>query len=453
MGTATAPAAATPRSATVHSTRVPARMETMSPLFTPTAISPHPVSSPSFASCAQVTSSQRPETLRRAAVRCPSIPARWRKSCVTDWMFASSLRCFCIALTWLSAVAMRNLLLRRVGRSVRLDPVASLLLQAPLLRGIVARRSIEDLLHQLGAFVDLVPVGITIGEVDLRPQVLRVGADGLGQYLRGLVDVALGPGKLEEIAAPDDLRRSIQVVLVDPERGEDPIAKFPLEPLGERRDDPDALGVEADSHRCVVVAADLAGVRTHGLLRGLPGLLSQGGLLVRLLRVRLPVVERGEAPVRLERAGVHGEDLLQGLLQLLFGAALVAVAPQLVELLAPAGRSFRGERRALRRRWRADWRRLREEEKRKKKHGRQRRTTAAHDRQPEAAGGAQENRGAPPPRPKPRTQGGYRVARPFRAALGRPAGRRACPPRAPPPPPVAPGPRPAVQAVRAPSPG
>src|SRR2546428_14016516 len=81
---------------------------------------------------------------------------------------------------------MRNLLLRRVGRSVRLDPVASLLLQAPLLRGIVARRSIEDLLHQLGAFVDLVPVGITIGEVDLRPQVLRVGADGLGQYLRGL---------------------------------------------------------------------------------------------------------------------------------------------------------------------------------------------------------------------------------------------------------------------------
>src|SRR5437899_1592748 len=397
MGTATAPTAAIPRSATVHSTRVAARMETMSPLFTPMAIRPHAVSSASLASCAQVTSCHRPATLRRAAVRCASIPARCRKSCVTDWMFARSLRCFCIALTWLSAVAMQSLLLRRVGRSVRVDPVARLLLHPPLLRRIVARGSIEDLLHELRTFVDLVPVGITIGEIDLRPQVLRVRADGLAQHLRGLVYVALGPGKLEEVAAPDDLRRSVEVVLVDPESGEDPVAKLPLEPLGERGDDADALRVKADSHGRIVVAVDVTGVRGHGFVRGLPGFLSQRGLLVRLLRVRLPVVERGEAPVRLERSGVHGEDLLQGLLQLLFCAALVAVAPQLVELLAPAGRSFRGERRALRRRWRADWRRLREEEKRKKKHGRQRRTTAAHDRQPEAAVAAKEIGGAPMP--------------------------------------------------------
>src|SRR6266404_6951289 len=215
MGTATLPERAMPRSATVHSTRVPAMMLTISPFLTPRAISPQPVSSLSVASWAQDTSCQRPEILRRAAVRCASVPARWRKSWATDWMLASSLRCFCIALTWLSAVAMLVFpLLGGVRRSVRFDPVPGLLLQAPFLRLILAGRRVEDLPHELHAFLDPVRVGVAVREVQLRAQIGRVGAHGFGQHLGGLADVALGPGKLEEVAPPHDLRRAVQVVLV-----------------------------------------------------------------------------------------------------------------------------------------------------------------------------------------------------------------------------------------------
>src|SRR5882672_10546818 len=184
MGTAAAPQSAIPRSATVHSPRVLEMIETISPFFTPRAIRPQAASSLSLVSCVQLTSCQRPSSLRRAAVRCASEAARWRKSCATDWTLASSLRCFCIVPSWLCAVAMTEFpLLRGVGRSVRLDPVAGPLLQAPLVRRVVSAWRVDDLLDELLAFLDLVGVGVTIGEVELSPQVLRMGAHRLGQDL------------------------------------------------------------------------------------------------------------------------------------------------------------------------------------------------------------------------------------------------------------------------------
>src|SRR6266849_4224703 len=79
MGTATAAAKQTPRSHSVHSRRVPARMETISPFFTPSAIRPQATSSLCCASCDQGTSCQAPFTLRRAAIRVPSMPACARR--------------------------------------------------------------------------------------------------------------------------------------------------------------------------------------------------------------------------------------------------------------------------------------------------------------------------------------------------------------------------------------
>src|ERR1700682_4951002 len=150
-----APQSAMPKSATVHSRRVPAMMGTLSPFFTPSEGNPQPASSLSFASCAQLTSCQPPETFRRAAVRCASVPARWRKSCATEWVVASSLRCFCIALTWLSAVAIVVFPLFGGGRrSVRFDSAPGLLIQAPSLRLILAGRRVEALPHELHAFLD-----------------------------------------------------------------------------------------------------------------------------------------------------------------------------------------------------------------------------------------------------------------------------------------------------------
>src|SRR2546427_2542023 len=195
MGTPIAPHREMPRSANVHSRRVDAMIETISPFFTPSAIRPQAASSLSLASCAQVASCQLPETLRRAAVRCASVATRCRKSWATDWMAASSLRCFCIAPRCVCAVAMPELLLLRgVGRSVRFDPVAGLLLHPPFLGGIVARRGVEHLTDELHPFFSLVRVGVAVGQADLRAQVVRMGADGFGQDLEGLVHVPLRPG-------------------------------------------------------------------------------------------------------------------------------------------------------------------------------------------------------------------------------------------------------------------
>src|SRR5712664_4110450 len=266
MGTAMAPQSAMPKSATVHSRRVPAMMETISPFFIPSERNPQPASSLSFASCAQLTSCQPPETFRRAAVRCASVPARWRKSCATDWMLASSLRCFCIALTWLCAVAMLVFpLLSGIRRSVRFDPIPGLLLQAPFLRLILAGRRVEDLPHELHAFLDPVRIGVAVREVQLRAQIGRVGAHGFGQHLGGLADVALGPGKLEEVAPPHDLRRTVQVVLVLPQRRQDAVAELSFQALRQRSDDPDAFRVQPDPHTPVVMPADVAGIRRDRL--------------------------------------------------------------------------------------------------------------------------------------------------------------------------------------------
>src|SRR5438067_9039177 len=300
MGTAMAPESAIPRSETVHSTRVPARMETISPFLTPSETSPQAVSSLSRASCVQETSCHRPATLRRAAVRCASVPARWRKSCATDWMLASSLRCFCIALTWLSAVAIEDLLLRRVGRSVRIDPVAGLFLHPPILGRVVAERRGDHLLDKLRSLVDLVSVGVAVGEVDLRAEIVRVGADRFGEDLRRLPDVALRPGQLEEVASPDHLRRSVEVVLVDAQRGEDPVAKLAFEPLRERGDDPDSLRIEPDADGAVVLAPHLRRIAAHSPAGAVPRLLSQPRFPAGALPAGFPVAEGRRARVRLE---------------------------------------------------------------------------------------------------------------------------------------------------------
>src|SRR5207237_3415232 len=236
---------------------------------------------------------------------------------------------------------------------------------------------------ELRSFVDLVSVGITVGEVDFPAQIARVRANRFGEDLRRLSDVTLRPGKLEEVAAPDHLRRSVEIVLVDAQRGEDPVAELAFEPLRERRDDPHSLGIEPDAHAAVVLAPDVARIGRHRLVGGVPRFLSQGGLFVRLLRVRLPVVERRQPPVRLERSRLDGKLLLEDLLELLLDALLVPLAPQLVELLAPPRRSLRGRRRTLCR-WRARRRRLRDEQEREQKHGSRRRTTAADHGQPDA---------------------------------------------------------------------
>src|SRR5260370_20541079 len=212
MGPPAAPAWAMPRSATVHSTRVVAMVETMSLFFPPNATRPQAVSSPSCASWAQLTSCHAPATLRRAAVRCASCAARCWKSCATELTLASSLRCFCIAFRWLSAVAM---VLLPAGLVVG-HPLPCLVPQALVLGWIAAASlGVEDFLYQLAALVRARVADERIGEVDLRPPVARGRLDRPGEDPDRLVYDPLGPGQLVEGAPPDHLGRAVEKVLVD----------------------------------------------------------------------------------------------------------------------------------------------------------------------------------------------------------------------------------------------
>src|SRR5229473_2193980 len=267
MGTPTAPAWAMPRSATVHSTRVLAMMETISPFFTPNATSPQAVSSPSCASWAQLTSCHAPATLRRAAVRCASCAARCWKSCATELTLASSLRCFCIAFRWLSAVAM---VLLPAGLVVG-HPLPCPVLQALVIGWIAAAAlGVEDFLYQLAALVRARVADERIGEVDLRPPVARVRLDRLGEDPDRLVHVPLGPRQLVEVAPPDHLGRAVEKVPVDLQRGLEAVAELSFQPLGERGEDAHALRVEPHADTGVIVAAHVLRIGEDGLVAGFP---------------------------------------------------------------------------------------------------------------------------------------------------------------------------------------
>src|SRR5712692_569187 len=253
MGTASAPANATPRSHTVLSTRVEPRMETISPFFTPSAARPHPASSPSWASCVQLTSCQTPFTLRRAAVRWPSCATRCWKSCATEVTLTRSPRIFANALRRLSAVAMMCSFKKSVAanppcgraRLVRRDPPLRHVPEALVLGRIVAGPGVQHLLDELLRLVALAVLGKRVGEVDLPPQVRGMGLHHFGEHLDGLAHVALRPGQLVEVAAPDNLWSAVEVILVDAHGRHHSVAELALEALRERSQDADALGVEA----------------------------------------------------------------------------------------------------------------------------------------------------------------------------------------------------------------
>src|SRR5262249_1352206 len=131
-------------------------------------------------------------------------------------------------------------------------------------------------------------------------------------------------------------------------------------------------------------------------------------LLVAFLAVGDPVVERREAPVRLERARLGCQVLLHHLLQLLLHSRLVAVLPQLVEVLAPAGGAFRRSQPGRTRRlgWARRQRLRDEQDERETAHGRQRRTTAATEGQPEAGPALRQEIGGDAPAWQSHRQGG-----------------------------------------------
>src|SRR5690242_7110359 len=214
MGTLTPPAWATPRSATVHSIRVEPTRETLSPGFTPSAMSPHAASSPIPASSAQVSGFHAPEVLRTAATRCASPAARSRNSPATDRTVAKSSLSLCIEPIVFCAVAISG-----APESVPGLPLAGHLLHALLLGRIAPAWRDQDLLHELVRLVVLTfqPVHDQgIRQVELGARVRGVRAHRDPEDADRLVEVALGPGKLEEVAAPDDLRRPVEEILVDP---------------------------------------------------------------------------------------------------------------------------------------------------------------------------------------------------------------------------------------------
>src|SRR5260221_7123830 len=194
-----------PMSATVHSTRVPARMDTISPFLMPSATRPQAASSLSAASWFHETSCQAPFTFRRAAVRAPSSATRLRKSCATDCIPAAA----CISFRWLSAVAMVN------SPLMRCHPLLRHFLQPVILGRIVAVARVEHVLDEATRVLGLAVVGQRIGQVDLGAPVVGMAREAILQQLDRLVDVALGPGQLEEVAGPHHFRRAVHVILVD----------------------------------------------------------------------------------------------------------------------------------------------------------------------------------------------------------------------------------------------
>src|SRR5229473_4905852 len=329
MGTLTPPAWAMPRSATVHSTRVEPTSETLSPGFTPAAMRPQAASSPRPASSAQVSGFQPPPVLRSAATRCGSPAARNRNSPATERTVAKSSLSLCIEPIAFCAVAIG------CSRSVLRLPLASQVLDAFLLRQVLPPRRVEDLLHQLVGLVRLSfqPVQEQrIREVQLGAPVVRMGADHRPEHLDRLLGVALGPGQLEEVPAPDHLRRAVQVVLVDALRGEHPLPELPLEPLRKSGEDAHAFRVQAHSDAREIMPAHVAGIGLDRLVTGLPGSLPFGGLVVRTvgLAVGLPGHQRRLAARGLESVRIFGEMLLDEVLELLEHRGIVAPLPEIV---------------------------------------------------------------------------------------------------------------------------
>jgi len=178
---------------------VPAMMEDHLALFTPGRGIPSPLFA-LFASCAQLTSCQLPETLGRGRA-CASV-RRAGGELRTDWMLASSLRCFCIALTWscalpccvplLSVSAVRAL-------SIQFRPSSSAPFFGRSRPAGASRTSVRA-----SCLPDPVRVGVAVREVQLRAQVGRVGAHGFVSTLWPRRR-ALGQGSLKN-APPHDLR-------------------------------------------------------------------------------------------------------------------------------------------------------------------------------------------------------------------------------------------------------
>src|SRR5437588_6328223 len=346
MGTLTAPACAVPRSATVHSTRVLPMSDTLSAGFTPRAMSPHAASSAKAANSAQVSGFHAPATLRKAATRCASPAARKRKRSATDRTPAKSSLSCCIEPIFFCAIAISSL---RNGSVVRL-PLTCAFLDPGFLGGIVAAGRRENPVDQLMRLVVLSgqPVQVEgVRQVQLGAGVVRVCADRDLEHFDRLLGITLRPGQLEEIPAPDDLRRAVEKVLVDAQRRQEPLAELALQSLRQRGEDADTFRVEADADSRVVVPAHVGLVGPDRLVRRLPRDLSLGGLALRSIRlaVRFPRDERCLAPVRLEPVGILTEVLFGQLLQSLDRGNVVALPPESVPLREPvrgrAGRRLR----------------------------------------------------------------------------------------------------------------
>src|SRR5438105_11245150 len=140
---------------------------------------------------------------------------------------------------------------------MRCNPLLRHVLEAVVLGRILALARVKDILdHALGLGV-LAVVSEPIGEVDLAAPVVGMSGQRALEDLDRLAHVTLGPRQLEEIAPPDDLRRAVEVVLVDLERGLQAVAELPFDALRERGEDADALRVEADADARLVMTADV----------------------------------------------------------------------------------------------------------------------------------------------------------------------------------------------------
>src|SRR3989441_5502540 len=191
MGTLTAPTWATPRSATVHSTRVAPTKETLSPAFTPSPIRPQAASSARPPSSAQVSGFHPPSALRSAATRCASADARSRNSPATERTVAKSSLSLCIEPIAFCAVAIGS-----PGSVLGLPP-AGQLLDALLLGRIAASRGVEDLLHQQVGLVVLSLEAIhdqRVRQVELGAPVARMRSHGDPEHPDRFFQVALRPG-------------------------------------------------------------------------------------------------------------------------------------------------------------------------------------------------------------------------------------------------------------------